>query len=204
MDVAAATYQGATPSPRPARNAALEAAWSRATDPPLEALQLRHLRAALRATMSAVEAELTSGRLRQPLAAEWLVNLFAAQLVGHVLSVQRHRHREPLPQAKLHAVLEYIEDHLDASPTLEQIARVASLSPTYFASQFRRTTGLPPHRYIIGRRVERAKHLLQTDCDLSLADVALRAGFSDQSQFSHHFKRFIGITPGQFRRRSIG
>ena len=50
-----------------------------------------------------------------------------------------------------------------------------------------------------GRRVERARQLLQAGTDLSLAEVALRAGFSDQSQFSQHFKHLVGITPGQFR-----
>ena len=50
------------------------------------------------------------------------------------------------------------------------------------------------------RRVERAKQLLQAGTDLSLAEVAARAGFSDQSQFSRHFKRVVGVAPGQFRR----
>ena len=63
------------------------------------------------------------------------------------------------------------------------------------------TTGLPPHRYVILRPIERAKHLLQTGTGLSLAEVAAHAGFSDQSQLSHHFKRLIGVTPGQFRTR---
>ena len=49
------------------------------------------------------------------------------------------------------------------------------------------------------RRVERAKQLLQGRGDLSLAEVAACAGFSDQSQFSRHFKRLVGVTPGQFR-----
>ena len=61
-------------------------------------------------------------------------------------------------------------------------------------------TGLPPHQYVIVRRVERSKELLQAGADLSLAEVAAHAGFSDQSQFSHHFKRLVGVTPGQFRR----
>ena len=49
------------------------------------------------------------------------------------------------------------------------------------------------------RRVERAKPLLQLGTDRPLAAVALHAGFSDQSQFSHHFKRLVSVTPGQFR-----
>ena len=56
------------------------------------------------------------------------------------------------------------------------------------ARQFKAATGLPPHQYVILRRVERAKQLLQAGTDLSLAQVASRVGFSDQSQFSRHFK----------------
>jgi AraC family transcriptional regulator len=58
-----------------------------------------------------------------------------------------------------------------------------------------------PHQYVLARRVERAEQLLQTGGDFSLAEVAAYAGFSDQSQFSHHFKRLVGVTPGQFRTR---
>jgi AraC family transcriptional regulator len=59
-------------------------------------------------------------------------------------------------------------------------------------------TGLPPHQYVILRRVERTKQLLQGSGDLSLAEIAAHAGFSDQSQFGHQFKRLVGVTPGQF------
>jgi AraC family transcriptional regulator len=104
-----------------------------------------------------------------------------------------------LSQARLRAVVEYIEEHLDASPSLEQMAAVARLSVYHFARQFKAATGLPPHQFVILRRVERAKELLQAGADLSLAEVALRAGFSDQSQFARHFKRLVGVTPGQFR-----
>ena len=78
------------------------------------------------------------------------------------------------------------------------MAAVAHLSAYHFARQFKAATGLPPHRYVIARRVERAKQLLHAGTDLSLAEVALRAGFSDQSQFCQHFKRLVGVTPGQF------
>ena len=105
-----------------------------------------------------------------------------------------------LPRGRLRAVVEYIEENLDASQSLEQMAAVARLSPYHFARQFKAATGLPPHQYVIARRVERAKQLLQQDGDLSLAEIAAEAGFSDQSQFSHHFKRVVGATPGQFRK----
>src|SRR5207302_9440557 len=83
--------------------------------------------------------------------------------------------------------------------TLEQMAAAARLSVYHFARQFKAATGLPPHQYVLARRVERAKHLLQTSADLSLAEVAAHAGFSDQSRLCQHFKRLVGVTPGQFR-----
>jgi AraC family transcriptional regulator len=96
-------------------------------------------------------------------------------------------------------VEEYVEEHLDGNPSLAQMAAVVGLNPYHFARQFKAATGLPPHQYVIARRVERAKQLLQSGTDLSLAEVALHAGFLDQSQFCRHFKRLVGVTPGQFR-----
>jgi len=165
--------------------------------PPLDFLD----RPQLRAAMLAVEAELTAGGLGGPLAAESLANLLAVHLIRHVSAPRRlKRGRDgTLPQARLRAVEKYIDEHLDGCPTLAQLAAVVRLNPYHFARQFKAATGLPPHQYVILRRVERAKQLLQAGTDLSLAEVALRAGFSDQSQFSRHFKRLVGVTPGQFR-----
>jgi AraC family transcriptional regulator len=104
-----------------------------------------------------------------------------------------------LPRRKLRTVVEYIMENLGGNPTLEQMAAVAHLSPYHFARQFKAATGLPPYQYVIARRVERAQHLLRGDGELGMAEVAFRAGFSDQSHFSSHFKRILGVTPGQFR-----
>jgi AraC family transcriptional regulator len=62
-----------------------------------------------------------------------------------------------------------MEGHLDGGPTLAEMAAVARLSPYHFARQFKTATGLPPHQYLIGRRVERAKGLLQGGDDHSPA-----------------------------------
>ena len=83
--------------------------------------------------------------------------------------------------------------------SMGQMAAATCLSAYHFARQFKRATGLPPHQYVIARRVERAKQLLQTGSDFSLAEVAAGAGFTDQSKFSHTFKRVVGVTPRQFR-----
>jgi AraC family transcriptional regulator len=148
-----------------------------------------------------VNDELTADGAGGPLAAEALANVLAVRLLRHALTPCRLERRRDgtLPRGRLRAVVEYIEEHLDSSLSLEQIAAVAHLSPYHFARQFKAATGLPPHQYVITRRVERARQLLLTGTDLTLAEVASEVGFSDQSQFCHHFKRIVGITPGQFR-----
>jgi AraC family transcriptional regulator len=170
---------------------------ARLTVPPLDGLDLPHLRAA----MGAVGVELTSGAAGGWLAAESLANVLVVRLIRHVLAPRRpERGRDGvLSRGRLQAVLDYVEERLDAGLTLKQMAAVARLSAYHFARQFKAATGLPPHQFVILRRVERAKVLLQGSGDLSLAEVALHAGFSGQSVFCHHFKRLVGVTPRQFR-----
>jgi AraC-like DNA-binding protein len=79
-----------------------------------------------------------------------------------------------LPQGRLRAVVDYVGAYLDTGPTLEQTAAIAELSPDHFARRFKAATGLPPHRYVDTRRVERAKQLLQGGGDCALARVAAR------------------------------
>jgi AraC family transcriptional regulator len=171
---------------------------ARLTVPPLDGLDLPHVRAA----MGAVDAELAAGGPGGSLAAEALANVLAVHLVRHVLAPRRPtRGRDgTLPRARLRAVVEYVEDHLGAGPSLDEMAAVARVSPYHFARQFKAATGLPPHQFVIARRVERARRLMQTGSDVSLAEIAACAGFSDQSRFSQHFKRLAGVTPGEFRR----
>jgi len=124
----------------------------------------------------------------------------AVHLIRHILAPRRPARRPDgaLPRGRLRAVAEYIEDQLDDGLSLEKMAAAARLSTYHFAHQFKRATGLPPYQYVIMRRVERAQQLLRNG-DLSLAEIAARAGFSDQSVFCRHFKRLVGVTPGRFR-----
>jgi AraC family transcriptional regulator len=170
---------------------------ARLTVPPLDGLDVPQLRAA----MGAIDAELSARDAAGPLAAESLANVVAVHLVRHVMAPRRPaRTRDGvLPRGRLRAVVDYIEAHLDTCPTLDDMAAVARVSPYHFARQFKAATGLPPHQYVIARRVERAKQFLQGGGGHSLAAVAAQTGFSDQSQFCQHFKRLVGVTPGQFR-----
>src|SRR5262245_27836593 len=125
---------------------------ARLTVPPLDGLELPHLRAAI----GAVGAELTAGGAGGRLAAESLANVLAVHLIRHVLTPRSPgRGRDgTLPRGRLRAVVEYVEEHLDAGPTLDELAAVARVSTYHFARQFKAATGLPPHQFIIMRRVE--------------------------------------------------
>jgi AraC family transcriptional regulator len=165
--------------------------------PPLDGLHLPPLRAA----MLGINDELTAAAGGGRLASESLANLLAVHLIRHASAPRAARRTDgTLPRSRLRAVVEYIEGRLDAGLTLEQLARVARLSAYHFARQFKAATGLSPHQYVLARRVERARLLLEGDGEPPLADVAAAAGFYDQSQFTNHFKRLVGVTPGQFRR----
>jgi AraC family transcriptional regulator len=155
----------------------------------------------LRSTMLAVDAELKAGGVGGPLMVEALANMLSVHLIRHFLGPRQLAGQSDgvLPRRKLHTVIEYIMESLEGNPTVERMAAVVHLSPYHFARQFKAATGLPPHQYVIARRVERAQQLLRTDGELGLVEVALRVGFSDQSKFSLHFKRIVGVTPRQFR-----
>lgn len=169
---------------------------ARVSVPPLDSLNLPQFQTAMRA----VEHELRAGDGGH-LAAESLANLLAVHLIRAASAPDRKTQERGgvLPHKRLRAAVEYIEEHLDACLTLGQIAAAAHLSPYHFARQFKAATGMPPHQYVIARRVERARELL-CQGDLALAEVAACTGFSDQSQFCHHFKRLVGVTPSSFRK----
>jgi AraC family transcriptional regulator len=91
--------------------------------------------------------------------------------------------------------LELMDAQLDASLTVESLAREVDLSPAHFARAFKETMGRAPHRYLLTLRLEHARRLLDAP-DAVLSDVALRAGFADQAHFTRLFKREFGLTPG--------
>jgi AraC-like DNA-binding protein len=95
-------------------------------------------------------------------------------------------------------VRQYLEDHYAENVSLDNLARVASLSAYHLLRVFRSETGLPPHTYLEQVRVNRAREFLRLG--VSITDVAFSTGFSDQSHFSRHFKKMTGVTPGQYQK----
>jgi AraC family transcriptional regulator len=165
--------------------------------PPLDGLNLPSLRAA----MLAVDAELRMNGPGGPLMVESLANMLAVYLIRHISGTGQMGPRgdSVLPKRKLQTVVEYIWENLESGLTLEQMAAVTYLSPYHFARQFKMATGMPPHHYVIARRVERAQEILHRDDEIGLSEVALQVGFCDQSHLTSHFKRIMGVTPGQYR-----
>jgi len=102
--------------------------------------------------------------------------------------------REP---AAIQQVRDYLADHYQENVTLDALSQLTGLSSYYLARTFSKTVGMPPHAYLNQVRVHRAKAFLQAG--ISIQEVALETGFSDQSHLTRHFKKFLGMTPGQCR-----
>ena len=103
-----------------------------------------------------------------------------------------------LPPGALRRVCEYIEAHLADNISLQVLAGIAGKSMHHFARAFKQSTGLTPHGYLVQSRVRRVQELLITT-DLSLSEISLVAGFSDQSHCARRFREHFGITPGSYR-----
>lgn len=101
-----------------------------------------------------------------------------------------------LNHVRLQIAIDYIHTYLDRDLSLVQIAESINISPSYFASLFKRATGISLHQYVIKQRVKRAK-LLLTTTDLAIANIAFQVGFSSQSHLTWHCKRLTGMTPKQ-------
>ena len=99
---------------------------------------------------------------------------------------------------RLRRATELMAAHLDRDLGLAELAAAAGLSPSHFTRAFKRSTGRPPHRYLMERRVEHAQRLLAST-DAPLAEVASDCGFADQSHLSTAFRRLLGATPGAWR-----
>ncbi len=105
--------------------------------------------------------------------------------------------RGGLAGGDLRRVRAYIDDHLGERISLEELARQAGVSRFHFARQFRLSTGESPMGYVRRVRVEHSKSILQARGS-SIAEVAARLGFSDQSHFTRIFGRLVGVSPGNF------
>jgi len=108
-----------------------------------------------------------------------------------------------LPLARLRRVTEHIREHLDERLTLGRLGTVAYMSPYHFARLFQRTTGMPPHQFVVRTRIERATSLLAAP-GMSIAGISRSVGFRTPSHFTTVFRRLMGVTPRAYRARLGG
>jgi AraC-like DNA-binding protein len=122
-------------------------------------------------------------------------------MLAHLpLSADPPTNRGGLAPARANRVCEYIDSHLQENIALDVLAGIAQLSVHHFARAFRQTLGIPPHNYIVQRRVEHAQQMLR-NTDLPLSEIAMVAGFTDQSHLARHFRTITGVSPSLARHR---
>ena len=148
----------------------------------------------------ALQQELSNPGFSGQLYLDSLLTTLYTHLLWHYSTTQfitsKNRSLTPI---QLQQAIAYIRAHLERDLSLDEIARVINISPSYFANLFKDATGIPPYQYVIQQRVEKAKSLL-LKTDLTIADIALQVGFCNQSHLTRRFKRLTGETPKKFRR----
>lgn len=96
------------------------------------------------------------------------------------------------------------KDRMDAAShedwPVERLARASHVSAAHFARSFKEAFGVPPHRYLLTRRIERATALLH-DTDLPITEIALQTGWRSIGTFGRIFRDITGESPGAFRAR---
>jgi len=133
----------------------------------------------------------------------------ASALAARLLALQTLAARQPpaspvraLPAWQLHAVQDYIEANLDQDLTLAELAAVAGFSVSHFKELFRHAAGMPVHRFVLARRVEHARQLLQSG-QLTNTEIALEAGFAHPSHMARSIRQSLNLTPAQLREHGL-
>ena len=155
--------------------------------------RVAHIGWALKATL---EAEDLSDRLY----AESLGDALTTHLIRRFARVVRGAPAGGLTGRQLRAVTDYIEAHLASNLSLHELAAVAGLSASHFKSLFKQSTGVPPHQFVIQRRVQCAADMLARG-EPELSEVAQLSGFADQSHMARCMRRVLGVTPSVLLRQ---
>jgi AraC family transcriptional regulator len=147
-----------------------------------------------------LKSEVVNGGLAGNLYVESLRNLLAVHLLRSYGGVSEKSPPQSgvIDTLKLKQIQDYIEENLTEELAIANLAALVPMSEFHFARTFKTLTGEPPHRYILERRIERAKVLLKVT-RFSMAEIAYQVGFSNPSHFTAQFRKFLGVTPKHFR-----
>jgi len=152
------------------------------------------------ATRLALEAQ--SGSPSERLYAESACEFLAHHMIHSysTLSAPPRRASGGLPGRRLKLILDYIEGNLAQPIALRQLGELAGISIRHFERAFRQAIGVPPHAYVVRKRVARAQNLLLSEPALTIDEIAVRAGFGSSSHLASTFRRQTGYSPTAFRR----
>jgi AraC family transcriptional regulator len=155
--------------------------------------------ALIQSILSTLRAEVEAGGIAGHLLVDSLRTTLAVHLLRQYCTTRPKlsSYSEGLSQSTLKQLTEYIHEHLHQELRLADLSAIAQLSPYHFLRLFKQRTGITPHQYILQCRIEQAKYLLEHS-KLSIAEIALQTGFSDQSHLTRWCKRLVGVTPKQF------
>lgn len=151
-----------------------------------------------RAILGELQEETPSGNLL----VESLASTLAVRMLHRRAGVAASRLRglnanADVAQHRMRRVVDYIYSNLESDISLEDLAKIASLSRFHFVRAFKAATGKSPYRFVADMRIERAKQLLQTG-NRSLMEIAVELNFSSQSTFTRAFRKATGYPPGQY------
>lgn len=145
--------------------------------------------------------ELAENEVGSCLYAESMATALAAHLLRRYSTKKLviREYTSGLPNYKLREAIAYINDHLDQKLSLAEMAALVQMSPYYFASLFKQSTGFAPHQYVTKCRIEKAKQLLKRQ-ELTIIEVCQLVGFQSQSHFTRVFRQHTGVTPKVYRK----
>ena len=154
----------------------------------------------LSALVAAARAEMVAGFPSGRLFLDSVEQAMAVALVkGHAV---RHRpvqtYRGGLGSARLRRIKELVHAKMEDDLSLDEMAQSVGLSTAHFARMFRKSTGEPPHQFVLRQRVERAKAMLRAP-DARVLDVAVACGFKTQQHFAQVFRDVCGVSPTRYR-----
>lgn len=148
-----------------------------------------------------MQAEEHAGALGGRLFADSLASALAVRLIALQSPARTVPPARALPAWRLRRVIEYVDAHLDRDLTLAELAAVADFSPSHFKALFKQAAGVPVHRFVLERRVERARLRLLTGSQ-SITEIALETGFAHPSHMARWMRRLLGLGPSQIRAAS--